>query len=206
MWLYSSQEKKQFHTDLLYPSPKPLPEQPVYLQESRWQESEAARGKFHRINRQKCYCQNPRNATTAFQECFVLPVNKVRQKAKKNNCCPKAIISFSERHLKHPNMKWNSWCYHSWRKRILFPDDSLSFNPFVLCSAFHFFSSPMHTANLISRVDTVKSNIFNHLAFFLKKTGTLDKNPKTNQLEKQPLAVKSVDKKVPFFPHRGTAE
>lgn len=60
----------------------PVSELTTCFKEPRWQESEAAWGEFHGI-RQKHYCQNHGNVTTTFQECFVLPVNKVRQKEEK---------------------------------------------------------------------------------------------------------------------------
>lgn len=95
-----------------YHLPKLVPELPTCFEESRRQKSEAARGEFHGINRQKHYCQNPSKLTTTFKECSVLPVNKVRHKGKKNPS-PKAIVPVFERQRKHPNVKWKNWCYHS---------------------------------------------------------------------------------------------
>lgn len=161
----------------------PVSELTTCFKEPRWQESEAAWGEFHGINRQKHYCQNHGNVTTTFQECFVLPVNKVRQKEekkkKKKNRCPKAIISVFERQKKHPNMKWNNWCYHSpntAEERGYYSQTIPHHSPPPLCSAFHFFSSPTYTINLIGQVSPVNSNIFNSLAFFFLNPGTLEQN------------------------------
>lgn len=92
------------------------------------------RGEFHRVHTQEQYCQNLSKLTATFQECFVLPVCKVRQKGGKKKAAQK---QWKTEKISHHEMK-ELMLSHT----VGFPCYSPSFTPTSLCSVFCLFIPP----------------------------------------------------------------